>query len=58
MRVIKNKCISCGGCVGVCPVDAITLTDNGAVIDPEICICCGGCMGVCPVDAITVDEEK
>ncbi len=61
MRVVKDKCIGCGTCFAVCPVEAIDFDDGGnARINKEICIKCGGCKGACPMDAITEndDEEK
>ncbi|MDR2532275.1 MAG: 4Fe-4S binding protein [Oscillospiraceae bacterium] len=49
---INDKCISCGACVGDCPVDAISELDGKYVIDPDKCIDCGACQPSCPVDAI------
>ena len=48
---ITSDCISCGACVGDCPVDAIV---QGAEIYEinDSCIDCGACVGSCPVDAI------
>ena len=59
-KVDKRKCMQCGGCVGECPVGALTLVDGvGIVIDKEKCIGCGKCKLVCPVGAIDiVDEER
>ena len=52
----KNKCISCGACVSVCPVEAIKFgADSKPVIDPNICVKCGACENTCPVEAIKID---
>lgn len=45
-------CIGCMKCAKTCPVDAITVTDYLARIDPEKCINCGKCVEVCPVNVI------
>lgn len=51
----KTKCIGCGACVAVCPVEAISFDEDGkAVIDKTKCIKCGTCEAVCPVDAIKI----
>ena len=49
--IINDDCISCGACVGECPVDAITEGDGKFVINADECIECGACAGACPVDA-------
>jgi ferredoxin len=51
--VDEDTCISCGACVDVCPVDAITMEDK-AVIDADTCTDCGACVDECPVDAISL----
>lgn len=54
--VDKNKCISCGACVGICPVGAISFDEtNHAQIDQNICIRCGACEATCPVEAIKIN---
>lgn len=45
-------CIGCMRCQKECPVDAITVTDFLARVDPEKCIKCGKCVKVCPVQVI------
>jgi len=42
------KCIKCGSCVEACPENAITLTAEGIITDPELCKICGKCAEVCP----------
>ncbi len=53
-----SKCIGCGTCVPLCPMEAITLTNNKSAIDPNECAECSTCSRakICPVDAITPVE--
>ena len=49
--VVDNEaCIKCGACVTQCPLYAITMTDDGPVVDAK-CVRCGQCALVCPVEA-------
>ena len=45
-------CIACYRCQKVCPVDAIHVIDNLAVIDYNKCTSCGECVKVCPMKTI------
>ena len=54
-RIIKDKCIACGACRDICPMQVITITSNGrryAQIDDRGCIRCYCCHETCPQDAI------
>jgi ferredoxin len=51
----KNKCTRCGGCVGVCPVSALTLTEHGLECS-EKCVDCGNCINFCPMGALSKKE--
>lgn len=53
-KVCSISCIACTKCVKVCPVDAIMMKNNRAVIDPDKCINCGDCVEVCPTNAINL----
>lgn len=54
VKISLDTCIGCGACVGACPVEAISLNEDGkAVVDEATCIDCGACIGVCPTEAIT-----
>ncbi|HIH40290.1 MAG TPA: 4Fe-4S binding protein, partial [Halobacteria archaeon] len=45
----------CETCVDECPVEAISMNDDGiAVIDEDECIDCEACVDVCPNDAISM----
>ena len=54
MKIKKDLCIGCGKCVIVCPVQAIRLVDNKAIINQELCVECNVCHrdADCPVNAI------
>jgi NAD-dependent dihydropyrimidine dehydrogenase PreA subunit len=54
MEIKENLCIGCGQCVIVCPVQAIQLVNNKAIIDTTLCVECSICYryAECPVNAI------
>lgn len=47
LMVDKYRCCGCGACVSVCPVGAITMTEDGALTDRGKCINCGACSEEC-----------
>ncbi len=49
-------CIACRKCEQVCPVAAIQVIDNLAVIDYDKCTSCGKCVDVCPMKTIRKKE--
>jgi pyruvate formate lyase activating enzyme len=53
-----SKCIKCGSCVAACPENAITLTPNGIITDPDLCKLCGKCAEVCPTKAIEMSGKE
>ena len=50
--VIGDKCTTCGKCIEVCPVEAISKGAKKYAIDAEKCVDCGACAGECPSEAI------
>lgn len=57
MDVCSVGCIGCRKCEKSCPVSAIKVTDNLAVIDYKICDNRGKCFEVCPANAIARKEN-
>ena len=51
-NVDKKKCLACGGCISVCPQDAISWVGNKAEVNFEKCIDCTICIKICPIGAI------
>jgi NAD-dependent dihydropyrimidine dehydrogenase PreA subunit len=52
-KIITEKCIACGTCEEMCPMQAISLNDH-AIINVEKCIGCGVCAYHCPEEAIEI----
>jgi Fe-S-cluster-containing hydrogenase component 2 len=50
----QDKCMFCGGCVAVCPKDAIVVYESRTVVDEALCSDCGNCTSVCPVGAMSI----
>ncbi len=58
IKITPDKCDYCGTCVGVCPEDAIELTDSTIDIDEALCTNCSKCVWVCPIDVLIFDKNK
>lgn len=57
-QVKPAKCIKCGRCIGVCPVNAIAFdTADKALIEQSKCIGCSECISFCPVKAISMNWQ-
>jgi Fe-S-cluster-containing hydrogenase component 2 len=50
--VRKERCLACGGCISVCPQDAILMVTSKALIDKDHCNSCSICVKTCPIGAI------
>ncbi len=56
----KEKCIGCGTCVEICPLDTLRLDDDGKahIAYGDDCMTCFKCERLCPADAIFVHPFK
>ena len=55
--VRRAKCVKCASCAKACPVDAITMTDDGPVIDRATCISCFCCHEMCRYEAMDLSPR-
>jgi len=53
VKIDKDKCNGCGPCAETCPVEAIKIENDLAVVDEDTCIDCGQCIDACPNAAIS-----
>lgn len=57
VTVDAEKCVGCGECVDVCPVEVYEMQDEkSVVVNGEECLGCESCIEVCENDAITLEE--
>ena len=51
----ENRCVMCGVCVDVCPMEAIDREDV-SMVDPILCIKCCACVKECPKEAKSLNS--
>lgn len=57
IKVDKNKCITCGLCTSLCPMNNIEIQDK-KIIFKNKCTMCYRCFSNCPKQAITILGKK
>lgn len=57
-QILGKKCTTCGVCNRWCPVGAIKMGEEYAIIDSKICIGCGECLAVCRFDAVKIAWDE
>ena len=57
LKIDKDKCIGCGGCIDACPFGALSLVDNMVVVNDK-CTGCGACLLACPMHALNLPVER
>jgi len=53
----KDKCIGCGTCISVCPMENIRI-ENGLAVIGDDCATCLSCFHWCPVKAIWMPKQE
>ncbi|WP_292798920.1 4Fe-4S binding protein [Methanobrevibacter sp.] len=57
IEVYNKKCVACGECYNVCPVDAIELNGPDPITINDNCVYCGKCVEQCQFDAIGAYDD-
>ncbi len=52
----NENCTGCGLCTDSCPMDALTVGNDGTVTTDVSCLGCGLCINKCPQNAIVMEE--
>jgi NAD-dependent dihydropyrimidine dehydrogenase PreA subunit len=53
----SGKCIDCGACISLCPVDALKFDGkNNLYLQEDRCIQCKACVKACPMKALAIEE--
>ena len=53
----RDLCSRCGTCIGVCPVNALSIgEDRFKALDAERCISCGRCRQCCPGGRVSYSD--
>ncbi len=51
VNIDHERCMHCGGCVGICPENSLFLKEFILEVD-ETCIDCGICVKMCPTETL------
>lgn len=57
LAVDNDVCLECGGCIALCPEEALFLLFTRLECIYELCTLCDICCQFCPVEALEVSNE-
>lgn len=57
VTIDTSECLSCGGCIDLCPKTAIQMVDDKVYVIQDKCVQCKICVQVCPVGAPKYTED-
>lgn len=55
IQINYDKCDLCGACVGVCPFDALELSEVRLSVINQNCTECNFCVEICPFEVLNND---
>ena len=59
IAAVGDYCVSCGSCVKVCPMSAISIWKGiVARVDTDRCVGCGKCAKECPAGTIEIISRE
>ena len=58
MEFEKRRCVNCGACIDVCPVDARKIGNDEICVEEELCVDCKACAEACDHNAIQIPEDQ
>ncbi len=57
VMVDGEKCVGCGECIDICPVEVYEMqTEKSVPVNEDECLGCESCVEVCEHDAIVIEE--
>jgi len=58
LELNRDLCISCAGCVGLCPTLALDMHQTDLQIFQNLCTYCTLCVRICPMGALEIIDHK
>ena len=54
VSIASESCTGCGDCVERCPMEALSLVEEIASVDPVLSLGCGNCIVTCPTESLSM----